>query len=423
MIKLNGAVTDGMDFFMGASPLELLHSYGSPLYVYNERILRKNCRELMNMCAYKNFKVNFSAKANTNLALMQIVRSEGLDVDAMSVGEIHLELMAGFKPEQILFIPNNVSADEMRYAIDKGIKVSVDSLAQLEMYGKINPGGSVVIRFNAGVGAGHHEKVVTAGKSTKFGVNAELVPDVKRILKAYDLKLIGINQHIGSLFMSGENYVKGASNLLAIAKQFEGLEFIDLGGGFGIPYHKQDGEARLDLNDLGARMTEYMETFSREYGKELEFKVEPGRYVPAEAGVLLGTVHAVKYNDKKKFIGTDLGFNVLARPVMYDSHHDIEVYRDGDASAAIPTKTETVTVVGNICESGDIIAKDRLLPEIFEGDALGVLDAGSYGHVMSSNYNCRLRPAEVLLCENGEAVLVRERDTFEDISRHMIGIL
>ncbi len=417
MQKVYTKVTDKLDFFQGVDPTELAEKYGTPLYVYNERILRERCRDLKNLVTYPNFVVDYSAKANGNLAFLQIVKSEGLEVDAMSPGEIYVEKMAGFKPHEIFYICNNVSEEEMLYAIKEGVITSVDSLSQLEQYGKLNPGGEVAIRFNPGVGAGHHEKVVTAGKKTKFAVDPEFIPQVKEILKKYNLTLIGINQHIGSLFMTGEAFVKSIGSLLEIAKQFENLKFIDMGGGFGIPYKKEFDEAPLDLKDLGKHIDEALYKFAEEYGSQVTFRIEPGRYISAECSVLLGTVHSVKYNHDKKFVGTDLGFNVLQRPIMYDSYHGIEVFRKSDVKSE---KEETVTVVGNICESGDILAKERNLPEIFEKDTLCVLDAGAYGFAMSSNYNNRLRPAEVLIRENNEVVLIRERDNFEDLTRHFI---
>jgi diaminopimelate decarboxylase len=412
MIKKHNTVTTESNFFGNTDAAALVEKYGSPLYVYNEEILRSRCKELKNLVTYPNFSVNYSVKANGNLSLLKIAKEEGLNVDAMSPGEIYVEELAGFKPENILYIGNNVSADEMQFAIDRGIIMSVDSVAQLETYGMINPGGKVCIRVNGGVGAGHHEKVITAGKKTKFGIPVDYLEDVKAILTKYSLKLVGINQHIGSLFMAPDKYIAGLNSLLSIAKNFDDLEFIDLGGGFGIPYHKLAGEERLNLKQLGEKLDEAFYAFAKDYGKELTFKVEPGRYVMAECSVLLGSVYATKVNADIKYVGTDLGFNVLVRPVMYDSHHDIEVYRTSDTPS---TKEEAVTVVGNICETGDIIAKDRVLPEIFEGDILGVLDAGAYGYCMASNYNNRLRPAEVLITSNGDDQLIRRRDTFEDL--------
>jgi diaminopimelate decarboxylase len=369
------------------------------------------------LISYSNFTVNFSPKANSNVELIKIAKSEGLRVDAMSPGEIHLNMLAGYKPEEILYISNNVNEDEFRFAIDAGVKISVDSVSQLEMFGRINPGGKVAFRVNPGVGAGHHAKVITAGQKTKFGIEMNSIPQVKRIIKEYSLKLIGINQHIGSLFMDGEAYLKSTTNILSVARQFDDLEFIDFGGGFGIPYKKQSGQSRLDLKDLGVKLSEVIHSWVKEYGKKIEFKIEPGRYIVAESGILLGQVNAHKTNYNIKYIGTDLGFNVLMRPVMYDSHHDIEVYRGNDTPSS---GEEQVTIVGNICETGDIIAKDRKLPEIFENDILGVLDSGAYGYSMSSNYNSRLRPAEVLIEADGNPRLIRRRDTLDDLVRNFI---
>lgn len=420
MQKLISKVTDNSNFYNGNNPFDLIKKYGSPLYVYNEKILREKIRAMKNLVSYENFIVNYSAKANSNLAILEIVNEEGVHIDAMSPGEIFAELKAGFSPDKIFYISNNVSSEEMQYAIDNNIIISVDSISQLKQYGKLNPNGKVCARFNGGFGAGHHEKVITAGKNTKFGIQVNEIPEFKNILKEYNLNLVGINQHIGSLFMEGEKYIEGVLAILEIAKNFDTLEFIDLGGGFGIPYNKlEDNYKTLDLKDLGEKLSNILENFSKEYGKKITFKIEPGRYISAECGLILGTVHSVKNNGNTKYAGTDIGFNVLARPVMYDSHHDIEVYRQSEEKSE---KIEPITVVGNICETGDIIAKDRMLPSLIEGDILAVLDAGAYGHVMSSNYNNRLRPAEVLIRENGQAVLIRKRDTLEDIIKNFISL-
>lgn len=412
-------VTNKINFFEGNNPFDLLKKFGSPLYVYNERILRKSCQEMKNLVNYKNFSVNYSTKANSNLELLKIVKSENLDVDAMSPGEIFIELKAGFLPEQIFYISNNVSDEEMKYAIDKNILISVDSISQLIRYGKLNFGGNVAIRFNGGIGAGHHEKVITAGKNTKFGVNIEHIIDVKKVLKQYNLNLIGINQHIGSLFMEEDKYIDGVNEILKIAKNFNSLEFIDLGGGFGIPYNKiEDINNRLNIKTLGEKLDKIFDNFSKEYGKEIKFKIEPGRYIAAECGVLLGTVNSIKQNYDTKYVGTDIGFNVLARPFMYNSHHDIEVFKN--CTNTEEEIFENVTIVGNICESGDILAKNRMLPKIEEDDVLAILDTGAYGYSMASNYNNRLRPAEVFIMQDGTTKLVRKKDSLEDLMKNFI---
>ena len=412
MIYAYNEVTKNNNFYENTTPVELIKQFGSPLYVYNENILRARCKELTGFLTYPHFSVNYSVKANSNLHLLKIVHDQGLNADAMSPGEIFVELEAGFKPDQILYISNNVSADEMLFAVEKDIVVSVDSVSQLRKFGQIAPGGRVCIRFNSGVGAGHHEHVVTGGKKTKFGVDPTFIHKIKEIIKEFNLKLVGINQHIGSLFMESDKYIEGVVSVLALAELFPNLEFVDFGGGFGIPYEKQAGESRLNFKELGEKLDKVLYDWTAKYGKQIMFKCEPGRYIAAECCTLLGSVNSIKTNYNMKYVGTDLGFNVLARPIMYGSHHDVEIYRQvGNPS----TKNEVVNIVGNICESGDIIAKSRELPEIFEDDIIGVLDAGAYGFCMSSNYNNRLKPAEVLICENGDIKLIRRRDTLEDL--------
>jgi diaminopimelate decarboxylase len=424
------SVTSKLNFFKVSSPGELVEAFGSPLYVYNEAILRQKCRDMKTLVKYRNFSVSYSAKANNNLHLLRIVREEGLNVDAMSAGEIFILLMAGFEPSQIFFIPNNVSSEELQYAIENNITTSLDSLSQLDRYGRLNPGGQVALRFNPGIGAGHSEKVITGGKNTKFGIDAWQIEEVKAILTKHELKLVGINQHIGSLFMTIDAYVESVKNLLSIAGNFPELEFIDMGGGFGVPYNKTHGEQPLDLKALGHSLDVLITEWAYRHNSKMEFRIEPGRYICAECSVLLGTVHAIKTNHNKKYIGTDIGFNAFLRPVLYESHHDIELYKDStftDAASSDTANLETalseatsekVTIVGNICESGDILAKDVTLPKIHEGDHIGVLDAGAYGYVMSSNFNNRFRPAELLITESDELRLIRRRDSFEDLLRN-----
>lgn len=417
MYTLHGIYTENTSFFKGNDPFDLITEYGSPLYVYNEEILRTRCREIKNLVTYENFVPHYSIKSNTNIHLLKIVHEEGLHADVMSPGEIYLALESGFTPEELFYIPNNATPCDMRYAIERGILTSVDSLSQLEMYGTLNPGGQVAIRFNPGIGAGHHEKVVTAGKKTKFGVNPEDIDKVNLLLEKYNLTLIGINQHIGSLFMNAEPYIQSTSFILEFAKQFDSLEFIDLGGGFGIPYHKQEGEARLDMQALGTKLDEVLHSFAADYGKKIQFQIEPGRYIPCESGIVLGTVTSLKSNGGIHYMGTDIGFNVLQRPIMYGSHHDIELY----SQDSLPSHTLTpFTVVGNICESGDILAKDRVLPTPHIGDLIGIMDSGAYGFCMSSSYNQRPRCAEVLIESTGAIRLIRKRETFEDLIRNML---
>ena len=418
MPNVRSVQTDRSAFFGASSPLELAALYGTPLYVYNENILRARCRDLLDLSSLPGFCVNYSAKANSNPALLRIIREEGCLADAMSPGELYINKMAGFSPDQMLYVCNNVSAQEMKNAVDNGLLVSVDSLSQLARYGRVNPGGRVMIRINPGIGAGHHKKVVTAGKETKFGIDPATMGEVRALLDRHNLTLSGINQHIGSLFMEADGYLDAVRFLLDFVKTelndlLGTLSIIDFGGGFGIPYRKYEDQPRLDLADLGKKLHAELADFVNDTGYQGRFYIEPGRYIAAECGVLLGTVHAVKNNGPIRYVGTDLGFNVLVRPAMYDSFHDIEVYRENGTP---DLELVSQTVVGNICESGDILAKNRPLPLIREGDILGALDAGAYGFVMSSSYNQRPRPAEVLIRADGTHSLIRRRETLEDLA-------
>jgi len=384
---------------------ELLKIYGTPLYIYDETILRNRCKELKNFIKSERFVPNYSAKANTNIELLKIIREEGFTVDAMSPGEIVLELKAGFTSDEILFISNNVTPDEMDFAVKHNILISFDSLVQLEEFGKKYNGHRAVVRINPGIGAGHSDKVITGGKS-KFGIQVEKIQNIKEIEDKYNLKIVGLNQHIGSCFLNGTQYENACSILLDAAAYFPELKFVDFGGGFGIPYQ---GEERLDLSDLSEKVTKLIHSFEEKYpDRKLVYKVEPGRYLTAECGQLLGTVTSIKENYGEKYVGTDIGFHVFMRPVLYDSYHEIVVYND-------EVEKETVTVVGNICESGDIIAVGRHLNKMKVADCIGIKDVGAYGYSMASNYNARLRPAEVLLGEGDSHRLIRRRETLDDL--------
>lgn len=404
------------DFFKGNNPEAIASEYGTPVYVYNEEIIRKSMETVEGVITKYPYTANYSVKANTNIEILKLALEEGLNCDAMSPGEITLLLKAGFPPEKIFFVSNNVAAEEMQFAIDKGVMVSLDSLDQLDRFGQINPGGRCAVRINPGVGAGHSEKVITAGKKTKFAIAEEDIDKIFEIVDKYDLKIVGINQHIGSGFLDPKPYIDAVTNLLRIADRFDNLEFIDFGGGYGIPYHKLDDEKPFPMEDFKVKLEPVLDEFVQRYGKTPLFKSEPGRYCVAEGSVILSRVQAIKVNAGIKYVGCDTGMNTLIRPAMYDSYHDIEVIRDGKVVDRDGNNDmETVNVSGPICETGDLIAKGRLLPKAKTGDLLAILDTGAYGYAMASSYNSRPRPAEVMITKEGKVVQIRRRETIEDL--------
>lgn len=418
------------NFLKTNSAASLLQQYGSPLYVYNEEILRQHMHAVTQVITKYPYTANYSVKANTNINILKIALEEGVNCDAMSTGEIQMLLKAGYPSEKIFFVPNNASKNELQFALENKIMTSLDSLSQLERFGKLceelnisSENKKCAVRINPGVGAGHHEKVITAGKKTKFGIQESDIPQIFTIAQKYGIRIAGINQHIGSLFMDPQPYLDAVTNLLRIAMQFPKLDFIDFGGGYGIPYHKLTDEAEFPMEDFKKRLEPIIDTFVENYTSTQKggsdenkiplFKSEPGRYCVAEGSIILGTVHAVKQNSGKTYIGTDIGMNVLIRPSMYDSWHDIEFIRDGK-TVSRDTLTEQ-TVCGNICESGDLLAKDRQLPQAREEDIICVLDTGAYGYSMCYPYNSRPRPAEVLICKDGTVKQIRRAETIEDL--------
>ncbi len=386
---------------------DIVRKFGSPLYVYDESVIRERARELKSLIPYRKLKVFYACKANTNPSIMRIIREEGCFAEVISPGELLLAQKAGFAPEQMMFTSTSVTDDDMRFAIKNNVLVNCDSLSQLERYGKLNPNSRVSIRINPDVGAGHHGHVITGGPDSKFGIYFDKASEAKKIAKRYGLKIAGIHQHIGSGILDEEKFMLAMSVLLKTAKEFENLEFLDFGGGLGIPY--RPGQKRLDMKVLGRRMAEAFEKFCRDYGKELSLCIEPGRYLVAESGFLLCTVNTLKETPAHRFAGVDTGFNQLVRPAMYGSYHEI-IVADNPSG-----RTSEIIIAGNVCESGDVFTRDenglvgRDLPQIREGDVIAILNAGAYGFSMSSNYNARLRPVEILV-SGKEARIIRKKE-------------
>ena len=398
--------------YIGEMPaVELVKKYGSPLYVYEEETIRQKIRELKQSIPHKNLKIYYACKANTNIHIMRILREEGAYVDVLSPGEIIAAEKAGFRHEEMMFTSTSVTDEDMRFAISRSIMVNCDSLSQLERYGKLNPNSKVSVRINPDVGGGHHGHVITGGPESKFGIYFDKVSEIKAISKRHSLKIAGIHQHIGSGILEKETFMLAMSVLLKTAKQFESLEFVDFGGGLGIPYRPE--QKPLDMKALGTKIADTFSQFCMEYGKELMLCIEPGRYPVAEAGFLLCTVNTLKETTTHKFAGVDTGFNQLIRPAMYGSYHKIIV-----ADNAESDMKEKIVIAGNVCESGDVFTRDehgiadRELPKIKEGGILAILNAGAYGFSMSSNYNTRPRPMEILVSGTNSRI-IRKKEDFE----------
>ena len=402
-------------FFDGFSVKELSEKYDTPLYVLSEKRIRDNYNRLQDALinAYKNVRIYYAAKANTNLTVLKILQSEGAYLDTVSPGEVFMGLSSGFTPDRILFTGTSVRNDELKFLADTNITINIDSQSELDRLLKIAVPPILSVRVNPEVGAGHHSHCITAGAESKFGLWEEETIQAYAIASRARVERFGIHMHIGSGILEIEPYLLAVEKLLAIAKRVHdevgiSFEFIDVGGGLGVPYKPEDKE--LDLSEFTSKVVATFKDKVKEYGLGKPFLcVEPGRYLVCDASILLTKVNTVKVTPQKKFAGVDAGFNTLLRPTMYGSYHSILI-----ANKLSRPEKETYDVVGPICESGDVLAKNRTLPKVEEGDLLAVMNAGAYGFSMSSQYNSRPRPAEVMI-RQGKDILVRKREELGDL--------
>lgn len=382
--------------------------FGTPVYVYEEENIRRQLDSLEQGITYYPKRILYAVKANFNSHILRILKEGGVGIDAVSPGEIALALRVGFLPKDILFTGNNITDEEMDFAVEKGVLLNIDSLSRLEKFGQKYPGQQVCVRINPDVGAGHHDHCITGGPKSKFGIWYSEVKEIKRIAENYELEIVGIHEHIGSQILEVDKFLMAMEVLLRVAPSFPNLEFIDFGGGFGVPY--KPGEKPLDIKELGRKMSERFKDFCREYRKKLTLVIEPGRSLVAEAGYLLTRVNTVKRNpDGRVFVGVDSGFNHLIRPAMYGSFHPITNISNPGG------EKEKVDIGGNLCESGDKFAEDREISRVKEGDLILIGVAGAYGYSMSSIYNLRPRPPEVLVKPDETLRLIRKRETIKKI--------
>ncbi|TLU98999.1 diaminopimelate decarboxylase [Dyadobacter luticola] len=390
----------------GIDPAELINQYGSPLYVYDGSTIRRKVSELQHAFSGINMKIKYACKANTNLSVLRLMREIGVELDVVSPGELEMGKLAGYEANQITFTPSGVPFHEVKAAIEDGAIVNVDSIPLLEWFGQeYGSSKPCLIRIKPNVAAGGNAKIMTAHADSKFGISVLLLDEILEVVKKYDIKIIGLHQHTGSDIKDAEPFLKVADILFETAKHFPDLEIIDLGGGFKVSY--MPGDSITDMELLGRTISERFKTFCQEYGRELQLWFEPGKFLVSESGLLLATTTVVKEDPARNFVHIDSGLNHLIRPMMYGSYHHILNLSNPEG------ELKTYNVVGYICET-DTFASDRELPQVRKGDILGFLNAGAYGFSMSSNYNARLRPAEVLV-DNGQAKLVRRRETLEDL--------
>lgn len=392
--------------FLGSFSAELLtKKYGSPLYVYDASIIRDRFARIKNNISYPKLHIHYACKANTNPEILKLLRSEGAFVETVSPGEVMIARKAGFLPNEIVFTSSNISKEELAWLIQEKITVNLDSLTQIRRWGELNPNSNISVRLNQGIGAGHHITNITGGPDSKFGIDLQQLPEIKALVEKYQLRITNIHQHIGSGILDESIFMKAMEKLLETAMLFKDLEYLDFGGGFGIPYKETD--TPLNMKSLGKKISKRLQQFMKAYGRELTVKFEPGRSLVAESGVLLATITDVKKTPYKTFVGTDSGFNHLIRPMMYGSYHQIV------NASCVKGPEEIVSISGDICESGDLFAKDRKITAFQEDDIVAIFTVGAYGYTMASMYSSRPIPREILI-DGEKAKIIREQRTIYD---------
>lgn len=404
----------------GVDLVELAGEFGTPLYVYDEERIRQRYREFRDafQSVYPNTEVHFAYKANTNLAVLHILNDEGAGADILSAGELFIAKKVGTPPEKIIFTGNNKTDQELEEALDAGITINLDALHELErlipITAKKGKEARVSFRVNPAVSPDTHPYLSTGLKKSKFGIHEEeVIPAYRMAMEAEYINPAGIHMHIGSQITKTDPYEAATNKLFDIMGRIKkelglDLEFADLGGGVGIRY--EEDKPFISPRDLAMAIVPIIKSKIKEHDlKEPTLYFEPGRFLVGDSGVMLTRVSTIKQTPYKKFIGTDAGFHVLARPAMYGSYHEAVV-----ANRVKEIPKETVDIVGNVCESGDILASDRELPETRAGDIIAFLDAGAYGFIMASQYNSRPRPAEVLV-RRGSIEIIREKENLEDL--------
>lgn len=398
----------------GVNLLDLADKFGTPLYVYDANKIIDNYHLLKNVFKGINVQLKYACKALTNINILKLLKNEGAGLDTVSIQEALLGIKAGFSPEQILYTPNCVSFEEMKQAVELGLGINIDELGTLERFGK-QYGNTVpcCIRLNPHIMAGGNSHISVGHIDSKFGISIYQVPHIARIVKNLNIKVTGLHMHTGSDILDADIFLRGAELLYQAAEDFKDLEFMDFGSGFKVKY--KEGDMTTNIEKLGQKISKSFSEFCKKYGKDLELWFEPGKFLVSEAGYFLVKTNVVKQTTSTVFAGVDSGQNHLIRPMMYNSYHHI-------TNISNPNGEERIySVVGYICES-DTLGYDRLLNEVRVGDILSVSNAGAYGFSMSSNYNSRFRPAEVLIYK-GEAHLIRKREDFDDLIKNQIEIL
>ena len=392
---------------------DIASQLGTPAYIYHAEKIKEQYEKLTSGFSVIDARFFFACKALTNINILKYVNSLGCGIDCSSINEVKLALHAGVAPENILYTSNGIAFEEIQEAVESKVHVNIDSLSNLEKFGK-RYGNTypVGVRFRPNILAGGNLKISTGHEKSKFGIPIDQAGILKQIVDEHNIIVHAMHIHTGSDIKDADVFVNGIKVLSELVPHFPHLEVIDLGGGFKVPYEPDDEET--DIAWIAGKLKKFLDSHIFN-GRKFQLWFEPGKYLVSECGYLVTTVNVLKDNGVQIFAGVNSGLNHLIRPMMYDAYHHV-------VNISNPHANEKVyTVTGYICET-DTFANDRLLHEVREGDLLVFYNAGAYGFEMSSNYNSRYKPAEVLV-KDGKAHLIRKPDSFEDLLKNQVKVL
>lgn len=390
---------------------KIANEFGTPVYIYHAEKIAEQYNKLVAAFKKTDAKFFYACKALSNINVLKYVQSLGASLDCVSINEVRLGLMAGFTSDDILYTPNCVDLAEIIEAKDLGVIINIDNISILEQFGhKFGGSYPVCLRLNPHIMAGGNFKISTGHIDSKFGISIHQMRHIERVVKSTGLNVTGIHMHTGSEIKDVNVFLQGLDVMFGMAEHFTNINFIDLGSGFKVPY--KEGDIETDIELLAQKVASAFKNFEKEQGKKIQIWFEPGKYLVSEAGYFVVKANVVKQTPATVFAGVNSGFNHLIRPMFYESYHHIENISNDKGPERI------YTVVGNICET-DTFAWDRKINEIKEGDLLVFYNAGAYGFEMSSNFNSRLKPAEVFV-KDGKATLIRKRDVFEDLLKNQV---
>jgi diaminopimelate decarboxylase len=394
--------------------ISIANEFGTPVYVYHAEKIAEQYYKLTEAFKKNDVVFFYACKALTNINILRYIKSLGANIDCSSINEVKLALHAGFSPERVLYTSNGISFDEIEEAKNLGVNVNIDSLSNLKKFGeKYGHSYPVSIRLRPNILAGGNLQISTGHDKSKFGIPVDQFQNILTLVEQTNLHIRGLHIHTGSEISDVDVFVRGIEVMFDIIPHFNELEFIDLGGGFKVPY--KDGDEETDIVLLAQRVSEAFANHPNPNGKHLQIWFEPGKFLVSSAGYLVTTVNVLKETSAATFVGVDSGFNHLIRPMFYGSYHRIE-------NISNPEGTDKIySVVGNICET-DTFAWDRKMTEVHEGDYIVFYNAGAYGFEMSSNFNSRLKPAEVLV-KDGKAYLIRQREVYQDLLKTQLEVL